>query len=83
MINNYAYMLSIFVRYLFLWGGCMKLFLKSLGLSLIIFFICIIVGESILFSIILTINFFIIYFILTFLYKKYKVKILNKLTGRR
>jgi dolichol kinase len=60
-----------------------KIYFKAFVLSLIIFFLCYIVKKSILFSVVLSINFFIIYFALTFFYEKYKNEIVAKLIGKK
>lgn len=61
----------------------MKTYFKVFVLSLITFFLCDIVKKSILFSVVLSTNFFIIYFALTFFYEKYKNKIVAKLAGKK
>lgn len=58
-------------------GESLKIFLTTIGLSIIIFLTSVALKKSIIFSIILSINFFIVYFILMLLFKKYKRDILK------
>ncbi|SMC18449.1 hypothetical protein SAMN02745134_00567 [Clostridium acidisoli DSM 12555] len=55
----------------------MKIFLTAIGLSTVMFLISVALKKSIIFSIILSINFFIVYFILMLLFQKYKRDILK------
>ncbi|MBL4937371.1 hypothetical protein JK636_16715 [Clostridium sp. YIM B02515] len=60
----------------------MKILLKSMAISLVVFLICIIVRGLNKFSIVFGINFFIIYYVLTSLFEKYKFNIINKIIKR-
>lgn len=60
----------------------MKILLKSMVISLVVFLVCIIVRGFNKFSIVFGINFFIIYYVLTSLFEKYKLNIINKIIKR-
>ncbi len=57
----------------------MKILLKSMVISLVVFLVCIIVRGFNKFWIVFGINFFIIYYVLTSLFEKYKFNIINKI----
>lgn len=55
----------------------MRLFFESLILSIVVFIILTIANETVLYSIVVSINFFILYLILRHFFEKYKDKIID------